>query len=172
MSYQAIYMPPTPTRNPKIDLCETLAYVYDYDYELGFLMAPLLCPRVDQGSPSCLVFWFYWTLSSATILLCNSSSLDLFNLPILPFGLLFDLSTRFYQLCLSCGLIGFGWVIRARGSNRKACVRVFVSIYPDSPSCILRVHRVHHFPLESPHQFHRIREDRANPRVAPGSGGE
>ena len=51
-------MPFPSTSNPKIELKETLAYVYDYDYdyELGFLMAPLLCPRVDQGSPSCLVF--------------------------------------------------------------------------------------------------------------------
>ena len=50
---------PSPPRNPKIDLCETLAYVYDYDYELGFLKAPLTLSRVDQGSPSCLVFEFY-----------------------------------------------------------------------------------------------------------------
>ena len=32
---------PSTPRNPKIDLCETLAYVYDYDYELGFIKAPL-----------------------------------------------------------------------------------------------------------------------------------
>ena len=50
--------PPTP-RNPKIELKETLAYVYDYAYELGFLKAPLTFSRVDQGSPSCLVFEFY-----------------------------------------------------------------------------------------------------------------
>ena len=58
-SWQALYKGTLCYCNPKIELKETLAYVYDYDYELGFTKAPLTCSRVDQGSPSCLVFEFY-----------------------------------------------------------------------------------------------------------------